>query len=56
MVSNVKILLDPKFYYQKLKELAAKSTQVFSHVGNNVKKVFFAVFLVFICFSLQPSF
>ena len=40
---NVKILLDPKFYYQKLKELATKSTQVFSRVGSNAKKVFSAV-------------
>ena len=43
MVLNVKILLDPKFYYQKLKELATKSTQVFSRVGSNAKKVFSAV-------------
>ena len=32
MVLNVKIFLDPKFYYQKLKELAAKSKQVFSRI------------------------
>ena len=43
MALNVKILLDPKSYYQKLKELAAKSTQAFSRVGNEVKKVFSAV-------------
>ena len=43
MVLNVKILLDPKFYYQKLKELATKSTQFFSRVGSNAKKVFSAV-------------
>ena len=43
MVLNVKIFLDPKFYYQKLKELATKSTQVFSRVGSNAKKVFSAV-------------
>lgn len=43
MVFNVKILLDPKFYYQKLNELAAKSKQVFSAVGSDVKKVFSAV-------------
>ena len=37
MALNVKILLDPKSYYQKLNELAAKSKQVFSRVGNDVK-------------------
>ena len=37
---NVKIILDPKFYYQKLNELAARSKQVFSAVGSDVKKVF----------------
>ena len=40
MVINVKIILDPKFYYQKLNELGAKSKQVFSAVGGDVKKVF----------------
>lgn len=43
MMLNVKILLDPKFYYQKLNELRAKSKQVFSAVGSDVKKVFSAV-------------
>ncbi|MBO4631757.1 MAG: hypothetical protein J5858_07525 [Lentisphaeria bacterium] len=43
MMLNVKILLDPKFYYQKLNELGAKSKQVFSAVGSNAKKVFSAV-------------
>lgn len=43
MALNVKILLDPKSYYQKLKELAAKSTQAFSRVGSDVKKVFSSV-------------
>ena len=43
MVLNVKTLLDPKSYYQKLKELAAKSMQVFSRVGSDVKKVFSTV-------------
>ena len=43
MALNVKILLDPKSYYQKLNELAAKSKQVFSRVGDEVKKVFSAV-------------
>jgi hypothetical protein len=42
MALNVKILLDPKSYYQKLNELAAKSKQVFSHVGNKKQiKAFF---------------
>ena len=43
MALNVKIILDPKFYYQKLNELGAKSKQVFSAVGSDVKKVFSAV-------------
>ena len=43
MMLNVKILLDPKFYYQKLNELGAKSKQVFSRIGSDVKKVFSAV-------------
>lgn len=43
MVLNVKILLDPKFYYQKLKELASKSKLIFLRVGSDVKKVFSAV-------------
>ena len=43
MALNVKIILDPKFYYQKLNELAAKSKQFFSRVGSDVKKVFSAV-------------
>ena len=42
MALNVKIILDPKFYYQKLNELAAKSKQFFSRVGSDVKKVFSA--------------
>ena len=43
MVFNVKFILDPKFYYQKLNELGAKSKQVFSAVGSDVKKVFSVV-------------
>lgn len=40
MALNVKILLDPKFYYQKLKELANKSKDTFSSVGSDIAKVF----------------
>ena len=43
MALNVKILLDPKSYYQKLKELASKSKLIFLRVGSDVKKVFSAV-------------
>ena len=43
MALNVKVLLDPKFYYQKLRELAAKSKDSFSQVGSDIAKSFSAL-------------
>lgn len=43
MALNAKILLDPKFYYQKLKELSTKTRQTFSQIGTDVKSVFSAI-------------
>ena len=40
MALNVKVLLDPKFYYQKLRELATKSKENFSKIGSDIGKIF----------------
>ena len=43
MALNVKILLDPKFYYQKLQELASKSKNTFSGIGSDIRKIFHGI-------------
>ena len=40
MALNVKVLLDPKFYYQKLRELAKQSKENFSKIGSDIGKIF----------------